>query len=60
MIDLYEYEDQGGKHVISRDEIISSYFEYWKQKMIKAGKEDLISEDNCISDFIVIHWAYKI
>ena len=39
--------------------ILKDYFPYWKEQMIKAGKADLISEDRCIEDWVVVNWAEK-
>ena len=40
-------------------EILRDYFPYWKTQMIKAGKSDLISEQHCVEDWVVIHWAWR-
>jgi hypothetical protein len=42
---------------ISREDILSAYYPYWCEQMRKVGKEALINEDNCIDDFVVVHWA---
>lgn len=54
------YPGEHGQHVqetFSEDQIIASYFEYWKSKMIKVNKQDLITFENCIEDWKIIHWA---
>jgi hypothetical protein len=53
----YRYQDPDGTHTLSRAEVLAQYFEWWSEQMRKAGKEDLISEEACIEDFIVVHWA---
>jgi hypothetical protein len=45
--------------VISFDQIITDYFEYWCEKMKRIGKEDLISKERCVEDFCVVHWAWE-
>lgn len=43
----------------SDEEIINEYYEYWSQKVKEAGKEELICEENCIEDWVEIHWAWE-
>lgn len=43
--------------IMSDKAILANYFDYWKGKMIGAHKEDQISEDLCIQDWVTIHWA---
>jgi hypothetical protein len=52
--------DELGDHEItlSEEEIINSYFELWSNKMKKIGKADQISHENCIDDWVVMHWAW--
>lgn len=56
----YRYQDQGGEYEVTRSEILKEYFPWWIEQMRKAGKADLISEDRCVEDFCVVHWAWKI
>lgn len=46
---------------LSEDEIIAEYYPYWSSKMIeKYGKEQFEKtwcERDCISDWVIIHWA---
>lgn len=53
----YEYVDQDGVHRVSEEYILDFYYEYWADAMTRAGKEDLISKENCIKDFFVVHWV---
>ena len=49
-----------GQHVQetwNEEQIIKSYYTYWVYKMIEAGKGDLITRQNCIDDWTVVHWA---
>ncbi len=49
-----------GQHVVetwSEDQIIKSYFKYWCTKMVEAGRGDQVSRQQCIDDWIVVHWA---
>lgn len=56
----FKYSDQDGDYVISEEQILKEYWDYWRERMERAGKEDLINPDNCIHDFCVIHWAFEI
>ena len=62
-----EYGDTGGNFPINEwvvtkteQQILDVYFPYWKSRMIKAGKEDLISEERCIEDWCSVNWAWEI
>ena len=51
-----------GQHVVetwSQEQILKSYYTYWNKKMFESGNADLVSEENCIQDWIVIHHAYE-
>ena len=47
---------------MNEDVIISTYWNFWKNKMIeKYGKEcGLITKENCIKDWITINWALEV
>jgi len=59
-MERYTYTDPSGTYTYTRKEILERYYARWCKKMIHAGKEDMISEDLCIDDWIVKHWAFKI
>ena len=42
---------------VTEGEIRRLYYPYWKKQMRKVGKQDQISFENCIEDWIVVHWA---
>lgn len=43
---------------MTEDEVLEVYWDYWKDKMEKAEKPShLITESNCIEDFITVHWG---
>ena len=56
----YRYNDTSGVYDLTEDEIIEQYFDYWSGEMKRIGREDLISKDRCIDDFLTIHWAWEI
>lgn len=41
-------------------EIMRDYYPWWCKEMDKAGKNGLISKENCIEDWITVNWAYEI
>lgn len=62
---LYEiiYPDEDNNtitEILTKEEILSSYWDYWTSRMSSVGREHLISEERCIEDWCVIHWASKI
>ena len=49
-----------GQHVVetwSTEQILNSYMGYWSGQMESINKDDEITEENCIEDWITIHWA---
>ena len=49
-----------GQHVVetwSTEQILNSYMGYWSGQMESMGLDDEITEENCIEDWITIHWA---
>ena len=55
-----EGEVIGDKHVTaSEKEILEQYKPFWESEMKRVGKEDLISDENCIDDWIILNWASK-
>lgn len=48
---------------LSEEEILKEYWDYWRSKMIeKYGKEIVESKFNqqdCIDDWVVVHWAWE-
>lgn len=57
---LYAVVDPSGFHLISRSEILNWYGKHWKHSMYIAGKGHMVSDDRCVEDFIVVHWAWEI
>lgn len=45
--------------IMSDKAILANYYDYWRGKMIGAHKQDLISEEACIQDWVTIHWAME-
>ena len=57
---MFKYEDQDGEHVITEEEIMRDFFPDWAKGMKERGKGDLVSKENCIQDYCVVHWAHEI
>jgi len=57
---VWQYQDLSGVHTITDGEILREFYPLWSDMMKKAGKEKLISEENCIEDFVVVHWASRV
>lgn len=56
-----EPSPEGDVHkVFSEKEVVELYMPYWSDKMTNMGMEDYISDVECIDDWIVLHWAYKV
>lgn len=59
----YVYPDENGNLVektMTRSEILHTFYPYWAAKMAKIGKQDLISEDLCVEDWVIVHWACEV
>lgn len=51
-----------GQHVQetwNTDQILQSYYTYWVTKMIQNNNYLDISEERCIDDWCVVHWAIE-
>jgi hypothetical protein len=48
--------------IVTRTEgqILAGYFNYWAKGMERVGKAHLISHENCLEDWIVVHWAEEV
>ena len=48
---------------ISEKEILDTFWDSWKEKMIKKfGKESFeanFSEKHCIEDWVIVNWAWE-
>lgn len=54
------YPDDNGntvEEVLSEQDILDHYWDWWYEKMVLADKRDKISLENCIKDWIVVNWA---
>ena len=41
-------------------EIIQKHFDHWSLVMSLSGKSHLISYENCVKDWVAVHWAEEI
>lgn len=55
--------------VLSEEDILEEYWEYWQGQMLKAvtrkntgayGKPELITKEHCIKDWISVNWATEV
>lgn len=46
--------------VMTEADIIAEYFPYWRSRMADIGQSDLISEEACIENWVVVHWAAEV
>ena len=60
----WEYDEGRSdfKVVLTEDEILAQYYPYWKSKMVKkfGGDHPLITNENCIMDWVVMNWASEV
>jgi hypothetical protein len=57
------YVGKWGQDVVeiySEKQILSSYFPYWTEMMVKSGKGDFVNDKDCIGDWIVVNWATEV
>lgn len=60
MSKVCKYTDPWGTYWYTKSDILKEYYECWCDNMRKVGKESMISEDACIEDWVVVHWAEEI
>ncbi len=58
---LYEiaYPTENGDvvEILTPEEVLAEYWDYWKERMESVGKFELISIENCLEDWVMLHWA---
>jgi hypothetical protein len=55
-----DYEGtQFGYNTISEKEIIRDYYPQWEQDMRALGREDEISHENCIQEWVIYYSAWQ-
>lgn len=60
-IDGYVAGDlENGFIELTEEEILNNYWDYWCEQMIKVHKIPKITEKNCIDDFVVVNWAWRV
>lgn len=62
---VFYYPDEAGEDVteiVTEKHILDVYWNEWKSKMIRKFGEDSewITKENCIDDYVIIHWAEEI
>jgi hypothetical protein len=48
-----------GYQTISEQDIIKEFFPDWEKDMISVGREDEISHENCIQDWVLYYQAWQ-
>ena len=45
----------------TEQEVLNEYWLFWKDQVIRVHGEDsdLITEENCIQDWVVVNWAWE-
>ena len=60
---VYANNDIVGSKVleVTDQQILYEYWNYWEGKMVKkfGNDSELITHDNCISDWVVVNWAWE-
>ena len=54
--------DQVKEVVLTEEDILNEYWEFWSRKMAEKFGNDHedITEKNCISDWLTVHWAVEV
>ena len=45
------------ERILTEQDILDEYYDWWKLQMEKVGKADQINPATCIDDWVVVHWA---
>ncbi len=56
----YMYADPGGEYILTEEQIYNEYWDYWCSQMRRVGKEDMISKERCLEDWITVNWAWEV
>ena len=59
-----EYSEESNHNLViemTEKDILNEYWEFWSRKMIEKYGEghELITEENCIDDWVVVNWAWE-
>jgi hypothetical protein len=46
--------------VMTGGQILDQYYIHWSERMIEVGKLPMITELNCVEDWIVVNWAVQV
>lgn len=52
--------EKGWVETITEEKILEEYYPYYYERMKEVGKEDEISKERCIEDFLTIHWGWEV
>lgn len=45
--------------ILSDEAVLAYYWNYWCERMTKAGKAEAINTEDCLLDWASIHWAVE-
>lgn len=55
--------EKGWVETLSEKEILDSYWDYWYNAMCKKYSKEVVDRDysrqDCIDDWIIVHWAWE-
>jgi len=57
------YPDENNNDIVeilTEEEVLKSYYDYWCSRMREIGKESEINKESCIEDWMIVHWALEI
>jgi hypothetical protein len=57
------YPDEVRGHVeevLTDEEILDTYYTWWSGEMLRVHKAPMITEEMCIQDWVVVHWAWEV
>lgn len=43
----------------TEEDILKEYWDFWVKQLKSLGRENLISRERCIEDWVVCNWAWK-
>jgi hypothetical protein len=47
-------------HIMTDQDILDCYWEWWSAGMNKVGQPHRISQEECIQDYVVVYWAVEV
>ena len=59
-IAYWDNENNAVTEILTEDEIIEQYWDYWYGKMCSINKEGEATRERCIENWCIVNWAREV